>query len=603
MANQSDTMTAEIREAARKIRSPLAALRAVSGGFRARIAEALGRAEVLSEQRIATEADREAIGAELRSYRAVLEKSAEEMSRLGASISSTMHRAAETEAHVLEVQKRALSLEKKERELAEQDRRLLALSEGLGRSQHDLVELGTRLRDAESANALLLSQTREVEEAVRGQLEALDGRGARLASDESAHAERTRTLASGEGALEAARAAHAAALADFERRRASLEERERVLQDLQQRLERDQAAVNEMHAKLVVLVERAGEHERVMDAHQKEWKERLAALDVRSQELDERKHAYDRERVDLDAKIAHLADLDERNENLLRFKAYLDDDQKRLNAELAGVRESQKGTLDTWEDLKATLARVLEVERRVQDTNDAIERLREDTQRREREASEAAKRRSLQLDTREREILNWRMQSEIRERKVQERYNELDTVEARKQAVRAEIAKLESEHAARIAEWEREQQRSRQLWAERRAEAEKARELYERNVALVEARLAEVAAREKEHQHRAEELEERTAKLAERELRLKAAEERVRLLEEQRDSLNAVIASLSTQIGADWRSPEARLESPLPRPPLDAPLDLPGSTPPPVQRPSSAVVAKPSSRNGEPAAG
>ena len=594
----SDRTVAEMKQMADRIRSPFSAFKMLSGGFRTKLTEAFGAAAVLHAQRVATEADRDAIQEELRQYRTTLAKAASDMDRLGSSLTSTMQRAAATEAEVLDVQRRALSQEKKERELSDQDRRLLALSEDLGKRHHEIEKLSARLSDAESSNALLLSQTREIEDTIRAQLATIDGRGAKVASDEVAFADRRRTLVTGEGTLDAGRAALAAAEAACAKRRTELSERDTKLTELQSRLERDQAAANEMHAQLVALVATAHEHERVMDAHQKEWAKRLAEQNARTTELDARKLAYDRERVELDGKISNLQGLDERNEQLLRFKAYLDEDQKRLNAEMAGVRENQKRTVDTWEELKITLARIEELEKRVQDTNDSIERLRDETERRAQEATEAARRRSLLLDTREREILNWRMQSELRERKVQERYNELDTVEARKNAVRVEIAELEREHAARSAEWEREQHRARQLWTERRAEAEKARELYERNTTLVEKRLAEIASREQQHVARARELEQSAAELTERERRLRAAEERIRLLEEQRDSLNSVISSLTTQVGRDWPSPESRLESTMSPPTLEAPLDMPAITPPPGRRPESSGSAKPAGRNG-----
>jgi chromosome segregation ATPase len=165
---------------------------------------------------------------------------------------------------------------------------------------------------------------------------------------------------------------------------------------------------------------------------------------------------------------------------------------------------------------------------------------------------------------------------------VQERYNELDKLEADKNEVRRQIEALEREHAERVAAFEKEQQRARQLWAERRAEAEKARELYERNTSLVEKRLEEVVRREQEHARRAEELAEKTSQVAERERRLRTLEERVRLLEEQRDSLNQVITNLTTRVGKDWSSPEATLESGSQPPGFDVDLGSAPGTPVPA---------------------
>jgi chromosome segregation ATPase len=605
----NETDAAEIRVVADKMRSPIAALRVLSGQFRSRVAQSLGAAALLHDDRRATEKDRDAIQAELRQYREKLAATADDVHRLGVSISAAMQRVNATEAEVLEVQRRALAQEKKEKELGDEDRRLTALGEDVGRRHHELTRLFERAAQDSASNGQLLNETREIEEAIRAQLAALDGRVVKMGADEQAFAERRRALSAGEGTLEAGREALRESEARAAEGRARAAEKDAQLVDLSSRLERDQSAVNEMHAKLVGLVQRAHEHEQAMDKHYKELARRLAEQDaraaaneVRAAELDARKLAYDRERVELDGRISQLSDLDQRNEQLLRFKAYLDEDEKRLNAELSGVRENQRLTTETWEELKKTLARIEELERHVEDTNDAIGRLREETERRDRESTEAARRRSLALDAREREILNWRMQSELRERKVQERYNELDVLEQRKTSVRGDIERLEREHASRASEWEREQQRARQAWAERRAEAEKARELYERNAALLDRRLAEVMQREKEHQTRAETLEERNAQLTERERRLRAAEERIRLLEEQRDSLNAVIASLTTQVGRDWPAPESRLESGLTPPPLDAPIDASGATPPPVRRSESSAAAvgssKPSSAGG-----
>jgi chromosome segregation ATPase len=605
----NDADAAEIRVVADKMRSPIAAFRVLSGRFRSRVAQTLGAAAVLHDDRRATEADRDAIQAELRQYRERLAATADDVHRLSASIAAAIQRVTTTESEVLEVQRRALSQEKKEKELADEDKRLTGLVDDVGRRHHELTRLFERAAQDSASNGQLLNEAKEIEEAIRAQLAALDSRGMKLALDEQNFAERRRALSSGEGTLEAGREALRESEARAASDRARTSEKDAQLADLQGRLERDQNAVNEMHGKLVGLVQRAHDHEKAMDAHYKELERRLAeqdarakAAEVRAAELDARKLAYDRERVELDGKISQLSDLEQRNEQLLRFKAYLDEDQKRLNSELAGVRENQRLTTETWEELKKTLAQIEELERRVEDTNDAIGRLREETERRDRESTEAARRRSLALDAREREILNWRMQSELRERKVQERYNELDVLEQRKTSVRGDIERLEREHAGRASEWEREQQRARQAWAERRAEAEKARELYERNAALLDRRLAEVMQREKEHQARAETLEERTAQLSERERRLHAAEARIRLLEEQRDSLNAVIASLTTQVGRDWPAPESRLESGLTPPPIDAPIEAPGATPPPVRRPESSAAAvgisKPASSGG-----
>ena len=109
--------------------------------------------------------------------------------------------------------------------------------------------------------------------------------------------------------------------------------------------------------------------------------------------------------------------------------------------------------------------------------------------------------------------------------------------------------RLEREHAERIASWDREQQRQRTLWAERRAEAEKARELYESNNDLLRVRLDDVVGREKEYVARADDLDERDKQLARRALELEAMEAQVHELREQRQSLNSTIASLTARAG------------------------------------------------------
>jgi hypothetical protein len=135
---------------------------------------------------------------------------------------------------------------------------------------------------------------------------------------------------------------------------------------------------------------------------------------------------------------------------------------------------------------------------------------------------------------------------------VQERYNELDVLEQRKSSVREQIEALERAHAERIAADERELQHQRRVWAERRAEAEKARELYERNNQLLEQRMADVIAREEEHTQRSATLAAREKELEKRGREVESLRIRAEALEEQRQSLNATIASLTAKAGAEW---------------------------------------------------
>ena len=93
---------------------------------------------------------------------------------------------------------------------------------------------------------------------------------------------------------------------------------------------------------------------------------------------------------------------------------------------------------------------------------------------------------------------------------------------------------------------------------------------WDRIVEVVEKRLDAILKREDEHLQREGLLVRQEAQLRDRERLLAAREEQIGQLMRQRESLNAVIASLSAQIGRDFTAPESMHESNLEPREIDA---------------------------------
>jgi chromosome segregation ATPase len=571
----------ELREAAAR----MGFFSSMSSSFRQRISAALGAAAELEEERATVERQRAEISGHLASYGAQLDETTAALAKLLAEMRDSVRRTNDTQRATLDVQDRTLRNESRARDLAALENRVVQLAEDASKKQDEGRRLLDRLEEEQRMSHQLQEEVRSAQDAVARLQEDLARRAADADRDAGLLAEREKGVARGEGVLAAGetdlrRRAEAQAKAAEDARA-----RDARLDALQDRLEKDQAAVNEAQKHVALLVEKAQQHERTMDGHYKSLEDRIRTQDGREdlhrkveEALRHRTLDQDRERVALDGRIERLADLDARHELLMKIQGAQEEEKRRLHDELAEVRKSQRMTVETWGELKATLVRLEQLETRIQGTNDEIKALRAETEKKDRESADAARKRALGLDRREREILTWRMNAEIRERRVQERFNDLERVETDKLRVRREIAELESQQASRVAEFEKEQQRQRTLWAERRAEAEKARELYERNVEVVEKRLQAVLEREGVHERRAAELTRAQTDLAERERLLAAREEALAQLRAQRDSLNAVIASLATQVGREWASPETSFASGLEPPPLDAPLPLASRT-------------------------
>ena len=535
----------ELRETARRSSSMMAAFRMLSGRFRARVASALDLAARQEDERALFDADRAALDETLSRYHGMLESSRARLEELATNATTTLHTTSDTQRRVLDVQERALQLEGRTRELADEDQRLIAIAEGLARTQQEARDLLGRVE-----SDLVVSSAEVVE--AREAHTAAARRAAEIQVLLGELEEKQRELAQREGAI-------AAREQDQSRHGVELSERDTALVVRTEHLTavldalREEGSrlsgVSEIVAARSVQAERlqgdlsltlAGtqERERLLD-------QRAAALEMHAKELDELRLAQDRERVELDSRIQRLSDLEERDEQLLQVKSHLDDEKRRLDAAFQEIRGQQNQTIETWDQLKETLQRLETLEGRVQVTHEDARKVRDETaaQARQREASLADLQR--RLDERAKQLEVWRMEAQLRERRIQQRFNELDELETKKERVRDEIADLEREQAQRFTAFETSREAQQRVWGERRAEAEKARELYERNCRLLERRIAEVDEREGEHEKRARELQGKTLEIERRERRLRAAEARVRELEEQRQSLNATIASLT----------------------------------------------------------
>lgn len=575
MANDDTTQAGtELRTVADKARGAFAFFRMFSGGFRSRIVSGLENAARMEDERRAFERDRAALQEALDQYRQTLKKARDQMLNAADETAATLSRAADTEERVREVQERALSLEDKARSLAEEDRRLLALSEELARGHAESESLLGRLEDGSRTQSSLLQEIHDSQARVRDTLQTADQRIDDLKRREEDVAARVREVSEREGAATSTEALQAAERERQAARDAQLTVRREFLDNLVERVEQNQAHVSDVETGVLERMVSVESLQREVEGRFAALDERHARQDSRDEELrargtaqDERKLALDRERVDIDGRIERLKGLEKREQQLLAVKEHLDQEQKDLKVAFGEVRENQRRTLDTWEELKKTLQRLESLETRVQQSNETAEGVRAETDRRAQEFDVHSAQRTRELDERANELEMWRMEAQLRERKIQERFNELDVLEQRKSDVREQIGKLERDQARRIAGWEREQQRQRTLWAERRAEAEKARELYERNMQLLEKRLLDVSVREKEHKARIEELAEREGELDRRERELKALEIRVHELEEQRQSLNVTIAGLTARAGTGWSGAASRLGAAMESPP------------------------------------
>lgn len=526
---------------------------AMSGERRRRVAAALGEAAALERERTAIRRDRELLGNALANYQDSLGAAHEEMKRFAGALEKTLD------------------------ETYGVNRSTLASNEAAAQRQIEARDLLERLAADERRLLEGHAEVKRLQEQTLGHHALLAERSDRLDQERHDIAAREQAVAKDEGAAAAERDVLARRRDEANALAASQQQEKQRLDDLHDRLERDQAAVHAMQERLEKLIADAHEHERKMDGHQTRLEERLVAQDGRQSKQDERESALVAKQLDVETRIHHLRDLEERNERLLQVQAHQEEEKIHLNTELSKVRRNQEITNDTWEELKQTLRRLEQLETRIQSTNEVVEDLRRRTEAREREIDETLKRERLSLARRAREIDAWRVGAEARERKVQERYNEMEDLERRKLDVRRQIEKLEADQTQRVAEWERERQRQASLWAERRAEAEKARELYERNVEMVDRRIDAVARREEEHEKRAAELAKRETQLADRERIIAARDEQIAHLSRQRDTLNSIIASLTTQLGRDWTSPEAIAGGGLGAPSFDVLQPLEGT--------------------------
>ncbi len=553
---QSSGTGGELRDVARRTGSFASVFRMMSGSFRSRVTAALESAAVLDDDRQAILAQRASLQESLDRYREALKATGAKMEQSAASAADTLRGAEATQAEVLTVQKRALAQEQRDQQLAAESGRLQDLSEDLARTQHEARELLDRVRSDASQSSALLEQTREEQTASRTHAETVDSRAAAVDAQAAALTAQERDVADREARVAATEGVQAAEGERLGRMRQDVDQRGARLDELLGQVKLSEETVATMEASAL---ERIEESQRLqsdvaarftdLERRSNESSARDAALAEGTTALDERKLALDRERVELDGRIAELSGLERRDEQLLQIKSHLDAEKKRLDEASDDLRAKLQHTLNTWEQLKDTLARLEQLEARVQTTYEEIRAHREETEARAESTRIALDEREGGLDERSQQLEMWRMEAQLRERRIQERFNELDELAKQKNEIRDQILTLEREHAERIASWDREQQRQRTLWAERRAEAEKARELYESNNDLLRVRLDDVVGREKEHVARAGDLDERDKQLARRALELEAMEAQVHELREQRQSLNSTIASLTARAG------------------------------------------------------
>src|SRR6185503_8267206 len=114
------------------------------------------------------------------------------------------------------------------------------------------------------ANTLMASDVRDLQEALRLQLGELDARGRQLRDNEDAYAARQRTLSEGEGAVAAGRAANAKEDSRIAAQRTEVDAAAARLSELEDRVERDQAGINDIHRQLLALLAEARAHEKVV---------------------------------------------------------------------------------------------------------------------------------------------------------------------------------------------------------------------------------------------------------------------------------------------------------------------------------------------------